>query len=220
MKTRFLLIVVLLAAFLSACQPSAPTFTGKWTGNVALVTLTQNGDQVTGSVEGYGGQWTFNVTGTVSGSTLTFDGDTPLGPLAIVLSADGQTFQSADPATSFCGSRDMILPDGCGFSGNWKLKASFVPAGVYAQLQQKGDKVTGSAFSPDGAKISSMDSTVNWGKGWQAVGVNAWGNFTLSMTSNEKAFQILENRILSSENCGLREGETSAYVFYFTCSIP
>ena len=220
MKTRLLLIVVLLAALLSACQPSAPTFTGKWTGNVALVTLTQNGDQVTGSVEGYGGQWTFNITGTVSGSTLTFDGDTPLGPLAIVLSADGETFRSADPATSFCGSRKAALPAGCGFSGNWNLKSNLVPAGSVAKLTQTGSSVTGAIYGPDGAKLTPLDATVGWGKGWRAEGTNDWGGFTLSITADEKAFQIMVDNTPPAEWCGLREGETSAYVFYFTCSIP
>jgi hypothetical protein len=220
MKIRFLLIVILLAALLSACQPATPTFTGQWTGNVAIITLTQTGDQVTGSVEGYGGQWTFTVAGTVSGTILTFADDTPLGPLAIVLSADGQTFRGADPATSFCGSRQAALPAGCGFSGNWRIKSDLVPAGSVAKLKQTGASITGAVFGPDGAQLVPLNATVSWGKGWQGVGTNDWGDFVLSMTADEKAFQLAAGGQFSNEWCGLREGETSAYVMYFTCAIP
>jgi len=220
MKTRLLLIVVLLAAFLSACGPAKIDFTGTWTGNVATVILTQTGNQVTGSVEGYGGHWTFPVTGTVSGSILTFEGETPLGALAIVLSSNGKTFKSADPAMAFCGTRDSVLPAGCGFSGNWNLKSDLVPAGSVAKLTQTGANVTGSVVGPDGATLTPLNATVSWGKGWQGVGTNAWGDFVLSMTTDEKAFQIAAGSDFGKEWCGLREGETSAYVMYFTCAIP
>jgi len=220
MKTRFLLVLVLLAAFLSACQPSVPTFTGKWTANVGLVTLTQTDDQVTGSVEGYGGYWNFTVAGTVSGSFLIFAGDTPLGPLAIVLSEDGNTFQSMDPTLAFCGTRDAVLPDGCGFSGTWKLKTDLVPAGGYAQLTQTGASVTGAVYGSNDAELVPLNAMVSWGKGWQAEGTNNWGDFTLNMTSDEKAFELSTGEQFGQEWCGLREGETSAYVFYFDCAIP
>ena len=220
MKHRLLLIAVLFVTLLSACGPAQTGFNGQWTTNVAILTLTQNGNQVTGTAKGYGGYWDVSLTGVVSGATLTFNGDTPLGPLAIVLSADGQTFKSADPSISFCGSRDSILPAGCGFSGKWNLKMDLVPAGAYAQLQQKGGNVTGAVYGPDNKKLVPLNAAVNWGKGWQAVGKNDWGDFTLSMGSDEKGFQISNGNLPSSQWCGLREGETSAYLFYFTCTVP
>jgi hypothetical protein len=220
MKTRFLFVIVLFAILLSACQPKETGFTGKWTGNVAIVTLAQNGDQVTGSVEGYGGQWTFDVAGTVSGSFLTFAGDTPLGPLAIVLSEDGKTFQSMDPTLAFCGTRDAVLPDGCGFSGKWNLKTDLVPAGGYAKLTQTGASVTGAVYGSNNAELVPLNATVSWGKGWQAEGTNDWGNFILNLTADERAFELSAGDQFGQEWCGLREGETSAYVFFFDCTIP
>lgn len=225
MKTKILLIVILLASMLSACAPAAPDFTGTWTGNVAILTLVQSGNEVTGSVEGYGGTWTFAVNGTVSGTILTFAGETPLGPLAIVLSENGKTFHSADAALAFCGTRSDTLPDGCGFSGEWKLKADFLPEGVTARLTQTGADVSGAAYGPDGGQIALLISAVTWGKGWSAAGTNDWGDFTLSMTSDEKAFDLVvpaqpakdkNNR----EWCGLRAGESTAYVFAFDCVFP
>lgn len=225
MKTRFLLVVVLLASLLAACKPAAPDFSGTWTGNVAILTLTQTGDKVTGSVEGYGGQWNFSVAGTVSGTILTFSGDTPLGALAIVISKDGKTFRSADPALAFCATRGETLPQGCGFSGEWKLKADFLPEGSTAKLTQSGANVTGAAYGPDGGQLTLLTSVVAWGKGWFATGTNDWGDFILSMTGDEKAFDLVvpaqpakdkNNR----EWCGLREGETLVYVFAFDCTIP
>jgi hypothetical protein len=220
MKTRLLLALTILLALLSACAPKETGFTGKWTANVGIVTLTQTGDTVTGSVEGYGGSWNFTVSGTVSNSTLTFDDLTPLGPLAIVLSDDSQTFHSTSPDAAFCGSRDTTLPDGCGFSGTWKLKSDLVPPGSTATLKQTLSNVTGTVYGPDGAKLASLDSVVNWGKGWQAVGINEWGDFILSMTASEKAFEISAGDQFGKSWCGLRNGETTAYVMYFDCAIP
>lgn len=220
MKNRLLLIVVLFVSLLSACQPQPTGFTGTWVTNIALVNLTQEGDTVTGSVEGYGGFWNFTVSGTVSGSILTFEGETPLGPLAIVLAQDSQSFHSADPATAFCGSREAELPEGCGFSGTWNLKSDLVPAGSFAKLTQTGSSVIGAVYGPDKKELTSLNAAVEWGKGWQGVGVNDWGEFVLSMTSDEKAFQISAGDQFSNQWCGLREGEDSAYVMFFTCTVP
>jgi len=219
MKTRLLLIVTLLAMFLSACQTKAD-FSGTWITNVALVTFKQDGDKVTGTVEGYGGYWNFDLSGTVKDSTLTFDGDTPLGKLAIVLANNGKSFKSADATIAFCGSRQTKLPDGCGFTGTWKLNADIAPAGSVAKLQQSGSDITGAVYTSDGKKVTALNASVEWGKGWQAVGTNDWGDFVLSMTADEKAFQLSAGGQFGNEWCGLRKGESSAYVMFFTCTVP
>jgi hypothetical protein len=221
MKTRFLLIIALLTTvLLSACQPEVINFTGDWNTNIALMTLTQEGNTVTGTMKGYGGYWNFDVAGTVDGSTMVFTGETPLGSLVIFLSEDGQTFQSTDPTTSFCGTRDAVLPDGCGFSGNWKIKSDLVPEGSVAKLTQTGKSITGAVFGPDDVELVPLNAKVEWGKGWQAVGTNDWGEFHLAMTSDEKAFELSAAGQFGAEWCGLREDQTSIYVFYFTCDIP
>jgi hypothetical protein len=220
MKIRIFLVIALLTIFLSACQPKPTGFTGTWFTNIALVSFTQEGDIVTGRVEGYGGYWSFELSGAVTDSTLTFDGDTPLGPLAIVLARDSQTFQSADPSVSFCGSRAAELPDGCGFTGTWNLKSDLVPEGSLAKLTQSGSSITGAVYGPDKKEITSLNGAVEWGKGWQGVGTNDWGDFVLSMTADEKAFQVAAGDQFGNEWCGLRKGESSAYVMFFTCTVP
>ena len=229
MKTRLSLIASLLITLLSACQPAAPDFTGRWAGNIAIVTLQQVGDRVTGSMEGYGDSWNFPVSGTVSGTILTFDGETPLGPLAIVLSEDGGTFHSADPKVAFCGSLAGALPPGCGYSGTWKLKADFLPEGTIARLTQTSGIVAGAAYGPDGAMVASLYSNVEWGKGWRALGVNEWGDFTLAMAADEKSFLISAPSVVFQprdptkkgvEWYGLREGLTTAYTGIYDCVIP
>ena len=225
MKSRYLMIIVVFVGLLSACQPKEVNFAGTWTTNIAVVDLQQAGNKVTGSVKGYGGFWNFDLSGTVSGSTLTFEGETPLGPLAIILAKDGRTFRGADPATAFCGSHDVALPAGCGFSGTWKLKTDLVPTGSLAKLTQTGASVKGAVYDPNGVVLVPLDSQVNWGKGWSAEGVNEWGNFTLIMTANDKAFLLITEVTVppvkeSKEWCGLRETESSAYVLFFTCTIP
>ncbi|MEW6031130.1 MAG: hypothetical protein ACOYZ8_08945 [Chloroflexota bacterium] len=226
MKTKILLIASLLATLLSACRPAAPDFTGRWTGNVAIITLTQEGNRVTGSVEGYGGQWTFPVSGTVSGTILTFDGETPLGPLAIVLSEDGGTFHSAGPEVAFCGTRDETLPDGCGYSGSWKLKADFLAAGSVATITQSGANLTGAVYSPDGAVLARINAVLSWSKGKYASGTNEWGEFTIRLATDEQSIELIVpgqpgwSDAGSPQWCGIREGLTSVFTGAFECTIP
>ena len=220
MKTRILL-VALLIALLSACQPAAPNFSGRWTTNAGTLTLTQTGNEVSGSFEGYGGNFVFTLGGDVSGTILSFDAvskDLPALP-DIVLSEDGQTFHSADSAQGFCGSRNEVLPDGCGFSGTWKLKADFIPEGSLAKLTQSGATVSGGAYGPDGVTLAAFDGVMDWGKGLHLTGTNEWGEYSLGMMSDGRSFFLMVD-LSNQEWCGLRDGETSAYVLFFDCAIP
>jgi hypothetical protein len=223
MKTRIILIVILIASLLSACTPK-DRVSGKWTTNLGALTLVRNNDTVSGNLKGYGGTWDIQFEGFMSGDTLTITSQFPLGSTAIVFAGDGKIFKSADPKIGFCGARGTVLPDGCGFSGKWNLNLSLVPSGSYAQLQQEGDQVAGDVLGPDGAKLASLNSTVTWGKGWQANGSNAWGDFSLMMTSDEMAFQIYAPDSSGSKEspnwCALRDGQSTAYTFYFDCTIP
>lgn len=225
MKTKILL-VVLLIALLPACQPAAPNFSGRWTTNVGILTLTQTGDEVTGSFEGYGGNFVFTLGGQVSGAILSFDPVTKNLPQLpnIVISEDGKTFHSADNTQGFCGTRGDVLPDGCGFSGTWKLKAEFLPVGSTAKLTQTGATVTGSAYGPDGAVLAGFEGTAEWGKGFHLSGTNEWGAYFLSMTTDGQAFYLDVDQPASDKNnrewCGLREGANPTYVLFFDCAIP
>lgn len=219
MNKNWILIIVLLAVtLLSACQPVAPAspdaITGAWTTNVGILTLTQNGDQVAAEMAGYGGQWNFSMTGAFEGNTVSFSGDLPWGNLmSITFSEDGQTFRSNDSNLSFCGSRSATLPAGCGFSGKWMMKYVMAHDGAYADLTQTADQVSGVIYDSTGKPMTDLTGTVSWGKGWRADAHTQWGNMLLSLTSNEKAFEI----DTGAEFCGLRDSETTAYVFYFDC---
>lgn len=225
MKTRVLLVALLLA-LLPACQPAAPNFSGRWTTNVGILTLAQSGERVTGSFEGYGGNFVFVLGGDVSGTILSFDAVSKNLPALpdIVISEDGKTFHSADSAQGFCGSRDETLPDGCGFSGTWNLEAEFLPVGSTARLTQTGAVVTGSAYGPDDAVLAGFDSIAEWGKGFHLAGTNEWGDYFLSMTTDGQAFYLDVNQPASDKNnrewCGLREGAGPTYVLFFDCVIP
>ena len=227
MKTKLMLVLVLLVVTLSACGPKETNFTGRWITNVGVLTLTQTGDEVTGSFEGYGGFFIFTLSGEVSGAILSFDAvtkDLPDLP-NIVISEDGKTFHSADNTQGFCGSRDEVLPEGCGFSGTWKLQAEFLPVGSIAKFTQTGASVTGNAYGPDGVTLARFDGIAEWGKGFHLTGTNEWGVYFLSMTSDGKAFYLsAENQPAKDKNnrewCGLREGASPTYVLFFDCAIP
>jgi hypothetical protein len=211
-----LCLVSMFTLLLSACGSSEADFGGTWSTNVARLTLTQQGTQVGGLLEGYGDNWRQDVAGTISGNTLTFEGENPLGLRTINLDPGGDTFRSSDPSLAFCGSRASILPAGCGFSGKWYLNApGLFPSGSYATLQQDGPSVSGSIFDANGATLMRVAAEVNWGKGWSA----RWQGYIMNMASDEKAFQIGLESAPANEWCGLREGETSAYVSYFTCAL-
>ena len=222
-----LLIVILLTSALAACQPAVPDFSGRWTTNVGILTLSQEGDGVSGSFEGYGGVFVFTLTGQVSGAILSFNSvSKDLPQLAdIVISEDGKTFHAADIQDGFCGARDKTLPDGCGFSGKWKLQAEFLPVGSTAKLTQSGASVTGAAYDPSGAVLAKFDASAEWGKGFHLIGTNEWGGYFLSMTPNGSAFYLTaEDQPAKDKNnrewCGLREGAQTTYVLFFDCAIP
>jgi hypothetical protein len=218
MYKNWILIVILLAGMLlSACQPATRVpvdLDGAWTTNVGILTLTQNGSDVTGQMEGYGGGWNFSMTGTLDGNVVAFTGELPWGNgMSMTFAENGESFRSNDPTLSFCGSRTADLPVGCGFSGRWMMKYVMAHDGAYADLTQTGSQVAGTIYNSSGEPLSALTGTVSWGKGWRAEAHTDWGDMLLSMAANEKAFEI----DAGAEFCGLRDTETSAYVFYFDC---
>jgi len=211
-------MILLIPGLLAACGGSGASFAGTWNTNVAKLTLSQEGSNITGLLEGYGDSHRQELTGKVDGDTLTFEGQNPLGLTPIQIDSRGDTFHSSDPSRAFCGSRANILPDGCGFSGKWKLNApDLFPPGSYAVLRQEVDKVSGSIFDANGAELMRVDAQVVWTEDWAAH----WRNFTATMSRDEKAFQItLDGSPPTGPWCGVRDGLTSAPLPSFTCSVP
>ena len=93
----------------------AVSWTGRWSTNWGVVTLTQTGSTVTGSYPHDSGK----ISGTVSGSTLTahwsespsYAGPDDAGPVVLTISKDGKSFsglwayQGQAPSRSWDGAR-------------------------------------------------------------------------------------------------------------------
>jgi hypothetical protein len=130
--------------------PVPVDFTGTWVTNFAGMELEQQGTQVTGEYFRFlNDNSPRAIKGTISGRTLegTFDGD--VNPFRFDLANDGRSFAGhwADPQGGlheWCGSVDPPLPDGCGYSGEWRVKG-FPPAadleGDTVLMTQNGDSV-------------------------------------------------------------------------------
>lgn len=210
--------VLMFIPGLAGCGSSGANIEGTWNTNVAKLTLSRKGSEVTALLEGYGGDQRQELKGRVEGDTVTFDGQTPLGLTRIQIDPGGDTFHSGNPSLAFCGSRGNFLPGGCGFSGKWKLNApDLFPDGSYAVLRQEADKVSGTIFDGNDAELMPVDAQVVWADNWSAH----WRNFTATMSPDEKAFEItLDGKPASGQWCGLRDGLESAALPSFTCSVP
>jgi|GEM_PF-4530890 len=130
--------------------PVPVDFTGEWFTNFADMELVQDGQAVSGEYARYlSDNSPRTVKGSVKDRTLegTFDGD--VNPIRFEMANDGESFFGhwADPQGGlheWCGSRDTPLPDGCGYSGEWRVK-NFPPAaaleGDSILMAQYGDTV-------------------------------------------------------------------------------
>ncbi len=210
-------IAVVSAGILAACAPSN-SFTGEWTTNVGKLSLKQTGNTVSGTMEGYGGQWQGPLQGTVNANEASFKTEW-FNNFTLVLS--GNTFESKSPDLAFCGIRSAVteeLPSGCGFSGKWKLPSNkFYPDGTYILLAQTAQNVSGNIHDSTGKILDTITGSVDWGKGWRMNGTTNLDPVTLNMNAAESGFEIMFDATNRSRLCAVREGEPSAYLGYFTC---
>ncbi|NWF65215.1 MAG: hypothetical protein HXY38_13025 [Chloroflexi bacterium] len=218
-------ILLLIASIsLPACGPAslpADSFAGTWTSNLGTINFVQNGNELTGNIEGYGGFWNETFTGRLNeNGEAVFDTEI-LGGFTLVL--DGENaFKSITTDRSFCGIRgaDMELPAGCGFSGKWIVpsKSVFLP-GSYMILTQTGGNVTGDLYNGEDRVYESFTGVVNWGKGWRANGESTQrGELSLWINSAETGFEFVYGDSVNSQQlCAVREGVESAYLSTFTC---
>ena len=108
--------------------PSPVDFAGTWVTNFAVMDLQQQGTSVTGEYSRFlADNSPRTLKGVITGRTLegTFDGE--VNPFRFQLANDGRSFSGhwADPQGGlheWCGSIDTPLPDGCGYSGEWRVK--------------------------------------------------------------------------------------------------
>lgn len=227
MKIRLwigLLTTFILGASLSGCGPASlpsNSFAGTWTANIGTVNFVQEGNKVTGAVDGYGDTWNESFAGTIDeNGEAVFDTDI-LGGFTLVLEGDNY-FKSTSPDLSFCGVRgeNAELPAGCGFSGKWVTTSRFpaVDKG-YILLTQTGADVTGELYNSMNAKYETFTGVVDWGKGWRANGMTTQrGELSLWINAAETGFELMYGESGNPQQlCAVREGIASAYLFSFTC---
>lgn len=220
------ILTLAISASLIGCGPAtvnSSAFAGTWTTNLGAVNIVQKGDELTATIEGYGGNWNEVFTGTVNGDNEAVFDTEVLGEFTLVLSLSmtGDTFESTSTELSFCGIRgaDMELPSGCGFSGKWIVpsKSVFLP-GSYMILTQVGENVTGTIYDGNDKTYETFTGVMEWGKGWRANGeYSERGEISLWMNASETGFQFMTDKGNIQELCAVREGAESAYLGSFYC---
>ena len=215
------ILILALGASLIGCGPATlDTFAGTWTTNLGTVNIVEKGDEITANIEGYGGFWNETFTGNFNESgEAVFDTEV-LGSFTLVMNSEN-TFESASEDLSFCGIRgaDMELPADCGFSGKWIVpsKSVFLD-GSYMILKQVGATVTGDLYNGNDEVYDSFTGTVEWGKGWRAIGATTErGEISLWMNASETGFQFMTSKGNIQELCAVRDGVDSAHLSSFTC---
>ncbi len=193
-------------------------FTGEWVMNIGTVNFVQHGNKVTGSIEGYGDVWNQPMEGKAKGKEVSFS-TTWLGDFTLVL--DGNQLKTKSPELSFCGIRSDVtqeLQKGCGFSDKWIVASNNIfPQGTYILLTQTAEQVTGDMYDGNGQIFDSITGTVYWGKGWRMNGTTNLDPVTFIMNAAETGFEIVFDPSSNLQLCAVREGQTSAYLGYFTC---
>ncbi len=216
------ILILALSASLIGCGPVTPvnSFADTWTTNLGMINFIQNGNDLTGNIEGYGGNWNETFNGTINETGEAVFETEILGNFTLVLNGE-DTFKSTSEELSFCGIRgvDMELPTGCGFSGKWIVpsKSVFLP-GSYMVLTQVGENVTGTIYDENDNDYETFTGIMEWGKGWRANGnYSERGEISLWMNSAETGFQFMTDKGNIQELCAVREGVESAYLSSFYC---
>lgn len=217
------ILILALSISLIGCGPVSPasnSFAGTWTTNLGMMNFVQNGNKITGNMEGYGGNWNETFTGTINENGEAVFETEILGDFTLALNGDN-TFKSTSTELSFCGIMGVAeLPAGCGFSGKWIVpsKSVFLP-GSYMVLKQIGDKVTGDLYDGNNTIYDSFSGFVDWGKGWRANGTTKQrGELSLWINAAETGFEFISGSKGNLQQlCAVREGVESAYLGSFYC---
>lgn len=220
---KTLLLIALFSSLLYGCGPATiNSLAGTWTTNIGKVNFTQNGDEVTGVIEGYGGFWNKTFSGTIDENGDAIFSTEWFGNFTLTVAQN--TFKSKNSELSFCGIRSdksEELPDGCGFSGKWLVpaKSVFLP-NSYMILKQVGAQVTGDLYDGNDIIYDSFTGEVDWGKGWRANGTSSQrGELSLWINSSETGFEfIYGSQPNSGQLCAVREGQSGAYLGSYTCT--
>jgi len=215
------LLILALSTSLIGCGPAAlNTFAGTWTANIGTVNFVQQNDEITGTIQGYGGFWDETFTGTLNENGEAVFSTEWFGDFTLVLSG-ADTFKSKSSDLSFCGTRgaNTELPAGCGFSGKWTVPSNSVFLdGSYMILKQVGANVTGDLYAGNDEPYDSFTGAVEWGKGWRALGATTErGELSLWINAAETGFEFVGIQGNSQRLCAIRDGLASAKLSSFTC---
>src|SRR5258707_9548477 len=152
-------LILLAAGSQLFASPHGPKFTGEWVMNIGTVNFVQHGNDVTGTIDGYGGFWHQPLVGKAKGKEVSFS-TTFLGDFTLVLDSD--QLHTKSPELSFCGIRSDVTQEiqkGCGFSDKWIVAPSNIyPAGTYMLLTQTANQVTGNIYDVNDLLIDSIRS--------------------------------------------------------------
>jgi hypothetical protein len=196
----------------------AKKFTGEWVMNIGTLNLVQHGNDVSGTIQGYGGFWNQPLQGKAKGKEVTFS-TTFLGDFTLAL--DGDQLKSKSPDLSVCGVRSdvtQVLQKGCGFTDKWIVAPNNIfPQGTYILLTQTAGQVAGDMYDGNDQIFDSITGTMYWGKGWRMNGSTNLDPVTFIMNAAETGFEIVFDPSANLQLCAVREGQTSAYLGYFTC---
>lgn len=216
-------LILIIGASLIGCAPvgSGSNFAGTWTTNVGAMNFIQNGNEITGSIQGYGGFWNETFAGTLNENGEAVFETEMLGNFTLAFDSEN-TFKTTAGNLSFCGIRgeNMELPAGCGFSGTWIVPSKSVfLEGSTMVLKQVGGNVTGDLIGGNGTSYDSFTGTMDWGKGWRANGTSAQrGELSLWMNGTETGFEFIYGSSGNAQQlCAVREGISSAYLSSYDC---
>lgn len=213
-------VLFVLSSLLVGCTPPENVAADTWIANIGKINFMQDGDKITGAIEGYGGQWNETFEGTITDNQAVFSTEW-FGDFTLVF--DDDTFKSASQDLAFCGVRsggENELPAGCGFSGKWIVPANAgLLDGSYIELEQAEGKVTGTFYNGDGEVYDTISGTVYWGKGWMMEGTTEkHGQILLDINSAETGFMIVTDDFsFDDQLCAVREGQSDVYLGFYYC---
>jgi hypothetical protein len=216
----FVLFMLSSLLFAGCTPPNKNTVADTWITNIGKVNFMQEGDKVTGAIEGYGGQWHETFEGTLTNNQAAFSTEW-FGDFTLVF--NGDTFKNSSPDLAFCGIRSSKaneLPAGCGFSGKWIVPAKVgFTDGSYIELKQAAENVTGTFYDGNGDVYDTISGTVYWGKGWMMDGTTEkHGKIQLDINAVETGFMITTTDFSYDDQlCAAREGQTKPYLGFYFC---
>lgn len=188
---------------------SVGNFAGQWVHNFGTMTLTQNGNTVTGTYhndfDGGNGVLAGIVTGNVLDGTYT---KSQTLPIHFTLSNDGKRFSGNwNTTNTWCGARPgQNFPDGCSYQGHFNTDYGSGPT-CDMDLKRKDNAVTGTYCNGtlDGAITYTPNQTVLTGN-WHIEGGSQPFKFYLF---GYNALQFNGNWGAGNQWCGWRNGQSA-----------